>query len=134
MLKKESFPCLESQLRQTKMIPHYCFFLGINSDSITIIRTPEKRAWLKQQVEVQMKRVPNISVKAMKSWLRDDASVDWSDVNRVTFHLAVARAMEKIRTTGSTKRKPGGGHEEEFKELVSDLARASGSMGKLTRT
>ena len=122
---------LNSQLRLLKMIGHYCF--DLYTDSIhTIVMSPEMRAWLKKQVEVKMKREPNSTVMTMKEWLREDTSVDWTEVGKQTFHQAVTRAMEKVRTTGSTKRRPGAGGKEISLAQRRNIRRLS--MNQLSRS
>ena len=71
--------------------------------------TPEQRAWLKEQIKVKMKREQNVSLKELKAWLKEDTSVDWSQVNSKTFHSFAQRNREKFRNQGNLKRKPGSG-------------------------
>jgi len=70
---------------------------------------PEKRAWLKDQIKFKMKREPNVTLKAMKAWIKEDTSQDWNTIKRTTFHQFVQSNMEKFRAQGNLKRKPGEG-------------------------
>ena len=71
--------------------------------------TPEQRAWLKEQIQVKLKRDPNVNLKALKAWIKEDASVDWTTINKNTFHSFVQSNREKFRNQGNLKRKPGSG-------------------------
>ena len=56
-----------------------------------------------------MRRESNVTLKAMKAWIKEDASIDWNTINLKTFHSYVDQSMEKFRTRGNLKRKPGSG-------------------------
>ena len=69
----------------------------------------DQKKWLKLQIEVMMKRNPEVTAKEMRDWIKGDTHVDWSVFPRQTFEGAVTRNMEKVRETGTTKNKPGQG-------------------------
>ena len=77
------------------------------------IMTPEMRDWLNKQIEVMMRRNPNITLIEMKTWIRDDPTHNWDHVKKQCFNNYIKRSMEKFRELGSFKRRtnPGsGGH------------------------
>ena len=74
--------------------------------------TPEQRKWLLLQIEVLIRRQPNVSLQEMKTWIRADPTYDWNLVKKQTFNNFLRRAMDKYRETGSMKRRPGGGRDE----------------------
>ena len=75
---------------------------------------PEQREWLKDQIKVKMKREPNVTLKAIKAWIKEDTSQDWNTIKRTTFHQFVQSNMEKFRAQGNLKRKPGSGEGDEI--------------------
>ena len=75
----------------------------------TVTMTPDQRKWLLLQIEVLMRRQPNVSLQEMKTWIRADPSYNWDQVKKQCFNNFLKRSMDKFRETGSMKRRPGGG-------------------------
>ena len=57
--------------------------------------TPEMRSWLRQQVEVMIRRKPNVTLQEMKVWIHGDNSYNWTDVEKQCLNNFLGKALKR---------------------------------------